>query len=466
MIDEASLLPFAGLANGLPSILAQTESLWDWSLDGWIIATGILCSLSGALLGCFLTLRKLSLLGDAISHAILPGIVGAYWISGSADSLSMWLGAVIVAILTVWLTESARHYGKVEENASTGIVFTGLFAIGILMVVRMDRVDLDLACVLYGDIESTPYDLLEWSSVPIPRAFAIALIVFLLNASIIALFWKEWFASSFDTGLAASLGLRPVAMHYLLATLTAMTSVSSFESVGNILIVAMFVVPPSTAFLLTKKLHWMIVVSCLLAIASAVLGHLAAIHVPRWFGFASTSTAAMMTIVSSIFLIVAILIGPRDGILFKIYERWWLSTKILSEDILATLFRDREQGRSPRSSLELQKHLLATPFRFRLALQRLVRLGWVQFERGMVTMTPQGNIEGQNLVRSHRLWEQYLATQTGVTDQRLHTQAESLEHFTSRDMRAALETETQSPQLDPHGSPIPPEGTENVSRNP
>ena len=221
---------------------------WDWSLDGWIVAAGVLSAVACALVGNFLVLRRMSMLGDAISHAVLPGLAAAFLITGSRDSLGMFLGAAVVGVLTAVLTEWIRGFGKVDEGAAMGVVFTGLFALGLIMIVQAaDRVDLDPSCVLYGAIEATPLDRINVFGYDVPRVVVTLSAVLVVNLLAVVLFFKELKISAFDPALAKSLGINATLMHYLLMTLVAVTAVASFESVGNILVVAMFVVPPAAA---------------------------------------------------------------------------------------------------------------------------------------------------------------------------------------------------------------------------
>ncbi|MEO9930251.1 metal ABC transporter permease, partial [Rhodopirellula bahusiensis] len=177
---------------------------WNWALDGWIVAAGMLCAVASSLLGCFLVLRRMSLLGDAISHAVLPGLAAAFLISGSRSSGWMFLGAVIVGVLTALLSDWIHVRGEVDEGASMGVVFTTLFAAGLIMIVlAADRVDLDPGCVLYGAIESTPLD--TWAiPIPIlgetnvPRVVVVLSIVTLINAAFVIFFFKELKMATFD----------------------------------------------------------------------------------------------------------------------------------------------------------------------------------------------------------------------------------------------------------------------------
>lgn len=441
--------------------MMDTDTLfinWDWWLDGWIIATAILCSVAAAILGNFLVLRRMSLIGDAISHSVLPGLAAAYLMTGSRHSLPMFLGAVAVGLLSVWLTEAIGSIGKVDEGASTGVVFTGLFALGVILIVQAaDKVDLDPNCILYGDIELTPLDLIATPLGDIPRCALILGGVLLLNIVFVITFWKPLRITTFDPQLADSLGIHSRFMHYSIAGLVAVTSVSSFEAVGNVLVVTMFIVPPTIAFLLVKRLEPMVIVSAVVAAICAFLGHILSVFVPRTVGIGSTSTSAMISVVAGLLLVAAVLFNWRSGVLINVLRQGRSSFKILSQDIIALLFRDAEQSRPSKSIRDIQRSLLATYFNTWLTISYLRYRGWVVRLTDGFGLTELGKKQAQKVVRSHRLWEQYLATTIGVSPSRLHQQAESLEHFTNLELREQLDSETKRPSQDPHGRDIPPE---------
>ncbi|MFV1994623.1 MAG: metal ABC transporter permease, partial [Verrucomicrobiales bacterium] len=255
------------------------------SFDTWIVVVGALAASAAALPGCFLVLRRMSMMGDAISHAVLPGLAAGFLLTGSRSSAVMFLGAAIVGILTALFTQWISKLGNVDRGAAMGIVFTTLFAIGLIFIVRAaDHVDLDPGCVLYGAIELTPLDTLSISlgdsSVEVPRAAAVLGAVLLLNALLIVLLFKEFRLSAFDPALATTLGINATFMHYLLMTMVAVTTVAAFEAVGSIIVIATLIVPPATALLLTKRLPVMLALSVLFAVAAAVLGHLGAQILP------------------------------------------------------------------------------------------------------------------------------------------------------------------------------------------
>ncbi len=432
---------------------------WDWALDGWIIAAGSLCAVAAALLGNFLVLRRMSMLGDAISHAVLPGLAAAFFLSASRSSWPMFAGAVVVGILTALFTEWIRGIGKVDEGASMGVVFTSLFALGLVLIVQAaDHVDLDPGCVLFGAIELTPLDTLSIGGQEIPRAVVMLTIVAAIDACFVILFFKELKISSFDPTLATTIGFNARLMHYLLMVLVAVTAVASFETVGNILVVAMFVVPPAAAYMLTDRLPRMIALSVILAVASAVLGHIGALTVPAWFGYQSTNTAGMMAVAAGALLMLAVAFGPRHGIIVKLFRRVVLSWSILAEDIVALLYRIDERGGVTRADYSNLRNMLRTK---RISL--LATLAWLRIQNEVALagetyqLTAAGRTRAQGLVRSHRLWEEYLVAHVGVDANRIHQKAERLEHFTDSRLREQLSAETNAPQIDPHGRPIPEE---------
>lgn len=296
----------------------------EWhAIDTWIVIIGVLAAVSCALLGNFLVLRRMSMMGDAISHAVLPGLAIAFLVTEARASLTMFIGAAIAGILTAVFTQWISKFGNVDRGASMGIVFTTLFAVGLLLIVQAaDHVDLDPGCVLYGAIELTPLDVV-WRpelfgiSFEIPRAALVLAGAAMLNLCFVLLLYKELRISSFDPELATTMGINSNLMHYLLMTMVAMTTVAAFEAVGSIIVIAMLITPAAAAHLLTERLGAMIVVSVVLAIMSAVLGHISALFVPGWFGFESTSTSGMIAVMAGVLFAVVLLFAPRHGVVTR-----------------------------------------------------------------------------------------------------------------------------------------------------
>jgi manganese/zinc/iron transport system permease protein len=441
---------------------------WYWQVDGWMVLAGALCAMSCALVGNFLVLRRLSLIGDAISHAVLPGIAAAFMWTGSRSTWIAMVGAAIVGVITVWLTEFIRRYGRVEESAAIGVVFTAMFALGLMMIARTDHVDLDPSCVLYGNLETIVLDTVATPLGAVPRVVLELGCIFLLNSLLIVVLYKEWTLSTFDSGLAAAQGISPAFFHYLLAAMVAVTCIVAFRAVGNILVIAMLIVPPSIAYLCCTRLSNMILFSLVAAIAVALFGHIAAITIPHMFGFKSANSAAMMALVSGVLLVLAIFGSGKGGLVVQWLARQRLARRILSEDILALLYRQTESQTHPPQGLtqprgltqgEIAQKLKSNSWKIASAVRDMVQRGYVASREGAYQLTGEGLRHAQNLIRSHRQWEQYLSLEVGVSDPRLHAQAESFEHYTDSKMRDELDRVIGAAPTDPHGKHIPPESS-------
>lgn len=433
-----------------------------YAIDTWIVVIGVLCAACCALPGAFLVLRKQSMMGDAISHAVLPGLAAAFMLTGERASLTMFIGAALAGIFAAALTQWVHTSAKVERSAAMGVVFTTLFAIGLVMIVRAaDKVDLDPGCVLYGSLELAPMDAVHVAllDVNVPRAALVLGGVLLANVLVIGLLFKEMSLSSFDPDLATSLGFNARAMHMLLMTLVAITTVAAFESIGSILVIAMLIVPPATARLLTDRLVPMILLAVGVGAASAAAGHVSAITVPKWFGFEDTLTSGMMAVVAGLLFVCAVLFSPRQGVVSNVLHQRALALRIAAEDALGLLYRFDERA-IPVSMATiigaLTKEVGVTASRARRALRKLARNGMLKLAGETCTLTIAGRQHASTIIRSHRLWESYLASQMQVPEDHLHETAMRLEHVTSEAMRRELASGAGHPELDPQGKPIPP----------
>ncbi len=433
-----------------------TESLAWTELDTWIVVTGMLAAMACALIGNFLVLRRLGMMGDAISHAVLPGLAIAFLVTGSRDSLPMFAGAMVIGVVTAALTQAVHRLGKLEESASMGVVFTSLFAVGLVLIARTaDHVDLDPSCVLYGAIELTPLDTTTIWGFELPRAALTNGIALLVNATLVLLLWKEFRISAFDPAISSTMGIPAGLMHYLLMTLTAATCVAAFESVGSILVIAMLIVPAATAHLLTDRLSIMVLLSLVLAAAAAFLGHVGAIAIPAAFGRPSTSTAGMIAVAAGVLFTLAFLLAPRHGLVSRRLFREVLSLRIAREDALGFLYRRRESAPGEMTTRTEVWRAVGEGWRARLALALLRWQGMTMDVAGSLRLTDSGVDAGAKLIRSHRLWESYLVESAGRDSGHVHPAAEKLEHFTSEELRQRLDEKVGTPSKDPHRRAIP-----------
>jgi len=277
----------------------------------WIMLTGALVAACCGILGCFLILRRMALVGDAISHSVLPGIVIAFLVSGSRDSFFMLFGAAIIGFLTVFLIQMFQQSG-VQSDASIGVVFTSLFAAGVLLVsLNAQHVDLDLDCVLYGEIAYVQWNSLTIGGVDLgPKAVWLLGVTLAVIIAVIYFFYKQFKLCSFDPALAAAIGIPVAFFHYLLMGLVSMATVSSFESVGAILVVGLLIIPASTAYLLTDRLSVMILISVAVGVASTFLGYGVSVLL-------DASIAGCMVCAAGLLFVLAFLFSPSHGLVIR-----------------------------------------------------------------------------------------------------------------------------------------------------
>lgn len=280
----------------------------------WVLLTGSLVGITCGLTGVFLILRKTAMIADAISHTVLFGIVVAFMVTQSLSGFWMLIGAAIAGLLTTFLVQLLQS-GGLQEDAAIGVVFTSLFALGVLFITLFaGNVHLDVEHVLMGEIAFVPWDSWEILGFSMPKAVWMLLIVLLFNILFLVIFYKEMKLSTFDPVFALSIGLPIVAMHYSYMTLVSLTTVAAFDSVGAVLVVAMLIGPAATAYLMSKSVVGMIVWSMAFGVKAAITGYYLA---KLW----NTSIAGMMAAMIGVLFMLVFLFKPHDGWTWKLFKR-------------------------------------------------------------------------------------------------------------------------------------------------
>ncbi|MBW7651187.1 metal ABC transporter permease [Anoxybacillus sp. ST4] len=277
----------------------------------WILLTASLVGINCGLVGTFLVLRKMSMLSDAISHSVLLGIVGAYMFSHHLQGVSMLVGALLVGLLTTFLVQLLHQKG-VQSDAAIGVVFTCLFAIGVVLIsLFADRVHLDVEHALMGEIAFVPWDVLEVGGKSFgPKAVWLLGFVLVTNIFIITFAYKELKISSFDKEMAVTLGIPVSLIHYVLMGMLSLTTVASFDSVGAILVVAMLIVPSATAYLWTDRLSIMLVCSAMIGVLASMVGYMMA-------AIFNVSISGAIAVSTGVLFFISLWIAPKHGILRK-----------------------------------------------------------------------------------------------------------------------------------------------------
>lgn len=430
---------------------------FDLGLDLFPMLAAVLAALVCGLLGNFLVLRQLSLMGDAISHSVLPGLVVAFLVTESRNPLMMFLGAAFAGIVTVVFVELVKRFGRVEPGAAMGVVFSILFALGVLMIEQaaVRQVDLDAECVLHGQLETLVWygapesfsGLLQWSNLDsVPRQVTTLAVMLAFASGFILLLYKELRIAAFDPALATAQGFNATLMHYLLMILVAAATVASFEAVGSILVIAMLVCPAATARLFTDRLHTQIMASIVVALICGIGGYTSANAIPAFFDRDAVNAAGAMAMVGGMTVTAGIIASPRYGLISRVRRRHRLAKQVAVDDVLAAVYRAEETGiaRVSRDSLSA----LLPPRRLDQALPAAIRGGLVHSDPSGVTLTDAGRQSAREIIRKHRLWEHYLVEKAGIAPDHVHDTAERLEHI--------RETPASGPDTDPHGREIPP----------
>lgn len=243
--------------------------------DFWIILTACTIAVNCGLLGSFLVLRKLSLLGDALSHAVLPGIVIAFLITEEVNSFWMLMGASIFGILSMLLIEWLNRIGGFGKESAIGIIYTLLFAVGVILITsQAENADIDVDCVLFGDINTTPLLDTTWG---IPQPTFNLIIITIINALFILFGIKGFKITAFDNKYAKTLGIQVIFWNYLLLGLTSITTVYSFDSVGAIMVIGLLVMPASFANIITRKINHFLIIAIAFGIINCIAGYYAAL---------------------------------------------------------------------------------------------------------------------------------------------------------------------------------------------
>ncbi|HEY2883311.1 MAG TPA: Nramp family divalent metal transporter, partial [Pirellulales bacterium] len=420
----------------------------------WTIALGCLANIPCAVLGCFLVLRRSSLLGDAISHSVLPGIAVGFLLSSQITGLPIVVSAVVVGVVTAFLIHALRDWGKVPEDSSLGIVYISLFAVGILMLAKFAaKSALDPSCFLYGLLELSPSNQIDIAGFEVPRVLPTLLATCFYTFLFVTLLWKELKVAFFDSALATAIGINARLVDFVLMGFVAAVAVAAFEALGSIMVVAMFIVPAATARLLTDRLASMLGWSMAVAVLSSIGGNIAALHF-------NTSAAGCMVLAAGLQFLAALFFAPQHGLIGKWIRGFSLSLRIAAEDIVAMLYRAEEAvARGEHETVVTnsdQANAVIRGMTGSWAISQLQSSGQVHVtDDGALALTDAGRQRAQSIVRSHRLWETFLGAQTDLPLDHLHAAAERMEHFIGPELQQKIAAQLPAVDVDPHGRAIP-----------
>lgn len=346
--------------------------------------TGVLCASACSMLGVFLILRRSAMMADAISHAILPGIVLGYFLADGPSLLLGFLGAFLASTLTVTLVAALQRSRKVDEGSAIGLVFPAMFALGTVVVSKyFANVHLDTDAILYGNIEFSFFDRFIVNGRDLgPQSIWIMGGLLVLNFIFLLLFYKELKLTTFDGALAAAIGISPVFMHYAIMSMLSVTTVGAFTAVGAILVIALVIVPAATALLLTERLSMMLVLAVVIGAVSALVG----VKVAFWLDASVSGCIVMMTGVS---FLLALLFSPKQGMVAAFVRRRRQRAQFALEVMLGHLLAHTgDPAETSRSNLP--RHLNWPTAKVESLIEAGQRRGYLTNGGETVSLTPRG----------------------------------------------------------------------------
>ncbi|MEL7422289.1 MAG: iron chelate uptake ABC transporter family permease subunit [Bacteroidota bacterium] len=416
----------------LLSIVQET-----WAVRALLASSmvGVMCGI----LGCFIVLRNMSLVGDALAHAILPGVVVAFLVVGYS-ALAFFTGSVLAGLLTAVGITWIQHRVNTKNDAAIGIVFTAMFSLGVIGISYISRnqgVHLDLKDFLFGNVLGVA-DADLWLTALVTVYVVISVLVF----------YRYLFVSTFQPVVAETMGIPVRLIHYFLMLLLSFAVVASLQTVGVILVVAMLITPAATALLLSQRMERVILLAAALGLLSAVMGLLLAI-------IFKTTPGPAMAVTATFLYVLTVIFAPGKGLIAKALRRQQLQVRIDREDILKAIYRTAQSGGVP--SVALRDKLEVSRLNWQRALRHLRKRSLLLPDS--LRLTAKGEDDARRLVRAHRLWETYLVSEVGLNKEQIHPDAERYEHLLPEDVLNAVDRHLGFPQVDPHGSPIPRQAT-------
>ncbi len=342
-----------------------------------------LVAIACAIPGTFLVLRKMAMISDAISHSILPGIVVGFFITQDLNSPLLILLAAITGVLTVVMVEKIQQTKLVKEDTAIGLVFPALFSIGVLMIAKYaNDIHLDIDAVLLGELAFTPFDRLYFNDMDFgPKSLWVIGIILTITLGLLFAFYKELKLSTFDAGLATSLGFSPAILHYGLMSVASVTTVGAFDAVGAILVVALMIAPAATAYLLTTNLKKMIALACFFGVFSAISGYWAA-------NFLDASIAGSIATMLGLVFLAVYLFAPSKGLFAVLYreKQQRLEVSLITFILHLTNHTEVEE----RHVNHLNEHINWQKVRSKAVLNLAQKNNLVTIDNNIVSLTEKG----------------------------------------------------------------------------
>ncbi|GGK80434.1 metal ABC transporter permease [Rufibacter glacialis] len=405
----------------------------------------ILLAASSAVVGCFTVLRKRALVGDAVAHAVLPGVCLAFMLTGEKNPLVLLLGSFLTGWLSLVIIDAITAHSRIKEDTAIGLVLSVFFGIGILLLTAIQHSGNEkqsgLDKFLFGSAAAlVGQDLITFGAVAV-----------LLLLSVLLLY-KEFKLISFDMAYARTIGLPVRGLELLLTTLTVLAVVVGIQSVGVVLMSAMLITPAAAARFWTDRLGVMIFIAAAMSAFCGAAGAYVSFTAP------AMPTGPWIVMLLSLLAIFSFIMAPKKGLLARYLLQRRLRNQMTRENILKTLFllgETKEEFGHSYSRQQIMERRKLPLLRMQGGLKALCRQNLVKKDSAGWALTDAGRKEAQRVVRLHRLWELYLTQYLQVASDHVHEDAESIEHVLTPELEKRLEELLNYPTTDPHQTIIP-----------
>lgn len=410
-----------------------------------VIIGTILLAITSSIVGCFTFLRKRALVGDAVAHAVLPGICLAFLLEGEKNMFILLIGAFITGWLSLIAIDFITSRSKISEDSAIGLVLSVFFGVGTLLLTYIQhRQDLSnqsgLDHFLFGNaIAINRTDLYAFGSIAILMLF------------IVSILYKEFILVSFDENYANTLGFPVKIIRLVMTTLTVLAVVIGIQAVGVILMSAMLITPAATARFWTQRMSIFILLATFFGVISSISGAFISYVTP-------SPTGPWIVMILSLLAIASFLFAPQKGIISKLIKQKAFQIKILEENILKAFYQLGESENDFLISYSIDELLQKRPMdklELTKGLKLLTKDGFLTKNNNSWSLSPQGKNKGQRVTKLHRLWEVYLTKYVQIAPDHVHEDAESIEHIITPELEKRLEELLDYPSLDPHNSEIP-----------
>lgn len=411
----------------------------------YVVFGTILLSVSSAVVGCFTFIKKKSLVGDVISHAVLPGICISFLISGSKDPFLLIIGAFISGWVSILVMDAIIQNTKIKEDAATGLSLSVFFGVGILLLTYIQHSgnasQSGLDTFLFGKAAALiGKDLL---------AFSIIAVIVLIT---VFFFYKEFKLISFDPQFAKVIGLPIKRLEMVLTSITVLAVVTGIQAVGVVLMAAMLITPAAAARFWTNRLSYMILLASIFGAFSGISGAFISYSAP------SMPTGPWMVMILSIIALASFFFAPGKGIVIRQWRRFSIRKQLLEENLLKAFYRIGENSGDHFSQVAIDDLQLVrnfSPAQLAKGIRKLRVNGYVLRNNGTWFLTNEGFEKGKRITRLHRLWELYLTKYLRIAPDHVHEDADTIEHVITPELEARLEKLLEYPTSDPHKSTIP-----------